>query len=135
MNTTDALIRPLEEIRGKLGLSRAVDPALFKRSDCGAPHVERGRNGEWYYVVTERGLTLERKQASDLDEMLYWLAHDLTFSMACSYELKHRENDRDCRRIIFAKVLELMKRLSADWHARRKAEIAKTLAEHPYMDR
>lgn len=134
-NITQALVPALEEIRGKLGLPRAVNPALFERSDCGAPHVECSRNGEWYYIVTEHGLTLEKKKAKDLDEMLYWLASDLTFAMACSYELKNRVAGRDCRRIIFTKELELMEKLGAGWSAHREAEIASTLAEHPYVGR
>ncbi len=90
---------------------------------------------EWYYIVTERGLTLEKKKAKDLDEMLYWLASDLTFAMACSYELKTRVAGRDYRRIIFTKELELMEKLGAGWSAHREAEIASTLAEHPYVGR
>jgi len=67
--------------------------------------------------------------------LLYWLAQDLTFGMACSYELKHRDEGRDCRRIIFAKELELMEKLGRDWHARSAARIAGILADHPYVDR
>lgn len=130
-----ALVAELEDARERLGLPRAVDPALFEAQHVGAPHVECGPDGELFYIVTERGLTLEKKQARDLAEMLYWLVQDLTFGMACAHEFRNRKDNSDCRRLIFSVQLDLLARVSASLRDRRTVEIDEILAAHPFADR
>lgn len=129
------LVAELEIARERLGLPRPVDPALFEPLHVGAAHVECGPDGELFYIVTERGLTLEKKQAHDLQEMLYWLMQDLTFGMACTHEFRNRKDNSDCRRVIFCVQLELLSRVSQVLRDRRAAEIEAILAANPFVDR
>ncbi|GAA4805954.1 Imm63 family immunity protein [Lysobacter hankyongensis] len=99
----------------------------------GSPHVEISGD-QLSYVVTERGSEFERRTTTSQDDLLYWLASDMVFSIAGHYELNHRELGRDSRRIMFARELELMGRINPAWRGRKEAEIMDILARHPYRD-
>jgi hypothetical protein len=102
--------------------------------DDGSPHVEFFDEA-FQYIVTERGSELERRSTSDIDEILYWLLSDLTFWMAVKWELANRVDGRDCRRLIFSRQTELLRRASDAVSGRRERQIAATLAENPFIDR
>ena len=113
---------------GTEGVLHAVPQAF------GAPHVEIiGDN--YHYVVTERGSELERKTTTDKQELLYWLISNVVSEMASDFKLKHRFKGQDFRRLGFAKRIELMARISAEWAERMADDIQKILAAHPYNDR
>ncbi len=107
---------------------------LTTRQDTGAAHVEL-KNGMYYYVVTERGGELERRETQSEDELLYWLASDAVFDAASGYELKNRIAGRSFRRLLFEKEVEFMARFSTHWAERKRTEIEKILARSPYDDR
>lgn len=117
----------------RLGLDPDRQTILFARNDAGARHYEQAGRG-WDAVVTERGLELERLHLVNDSEALYQMARDVTFSMACRYELANRVEGLDARRLMFAQQLELMGRISPDWQDRLRGEIEAILAEHPYSD-
>jgi len=99
----------------------------------GSPHVEQ--YGDTYaYVVSERGEEFERRETSDPDELLYWVVSDVTGTVARQYELAHRVPGRDSRRIWFAKHVELMESIQADWGSRMREEYESVLKDAPYDD-
>lgn len=104
-----------------------------ERSDCGAPHVELIGN-EIHVVTTERGLELSREVYTIREDFLYAMVALDTFWMGVDHEFRNRIEDRDCRRIIFAKQLELLERIDPDYAERRAKEIEVTLRENPYND-
>lgn len=105
----------------------------FGRSDQdGRPHIEVGDTYDW--VVCERGSELERRRTRELDELLYWSFQSATFSAAVEWELHHRVEGRDPRRLLFQRQHELLARLSPAWAARRDAELELVLRENPYDD-
>lgn len=120
-------------------LCQRVEPSehaytfLTERHDDGSPHVEFS-NGEYHYIVTERGIDLDRKSTADIGEILYWMLYDLTFWMGVSFEFKNRVEGPDCRRVIFAHQLDLMKRADSKMAERLERHFAKTLAAHPFND-
>jgi hypothetical protein len=99
----------------------------------GSAHVEVTADS-YQYVVTERGTEFERKRTHDADRLLYWLMSDVVFSVASQYELTHRIEGQDFRRLLFQKEIELMGQLSADWSERKRQEIERILSDHPYDD-
>lgn len=121
-------------------LAQRVSPSDFEysfpteRQDDGSPHVEF-HDGEYYYIVTERGLDLERRSTADIDEILYWMLYDLTFWMGVEHEFRNRVEGPDCRRVIFAYQVELMKRADSAMTERLEKHIAATLAANPFIDR
>ena len=101
--------------------------------DNGASHVEfDGR--EYSYVVTERGVELERRRTADRDDILYWLIVDAAFAAAAKYELTHRIAGQDSRRVLFARELALLARIRSDWSEKERRAIDAVLREHPYDD-
>lgn len=98
----------------------------------GAPHVEM-RSGKFEFVVTERGSELERISGLDDDEVLYLLFKELTFVMATSYELCHRQPTGDGRAVWFLYQENLMAGLRPSWGARLKAEHEHILQKSPFQ--
>lgn len=103
------------------------------KQDYGYPYIEF-INNTYYYIVTERGIELERKSTTDSDELLRWLILDLTRAEAQDYELTHRDNSEDSRRRYFSKQLELLQIINPKWAGIEKARYNKILAEHPFTD-
>jgi hypothetical protein len=99
----------------------------------GSAHVEL-RDGCYHYVVTERDSELERRVATDENEILYWLASDLVFDLACDFELRNRTPGQDTRRLLFEKEVELLSSLDSAWAKRKREETAGILKLHPYDD-
>jgi hypothetical protein len=99
----------------------------------GSPYIEVG--AAYYFIVEERGIELKRRKTGNLDELLYWIMDDLTFSMSLDYELRHRREGEDSRRLAFAKEVELLELLSPAWAKRRAADHEKILRTHPFRDR
>jgi len=98
----------------------------------GSPHVEV--SDAYYFVVQERGIELERRRTSDLDELLYWIFDTVTFAASSAFELRHRVPGQDVRRALFAQHEELLSRLSPAWRNRKVAEHRAILAKHPFQD-
>ena len=85
-------------------------------------------------MISERGTEYERKITSDIDELMYWIFSVVTFSMACDYELNNRIEDKDSRRIMFAKQEELFGILNRDWQERERKEHKSILINNPFDD-
>ena len=114
-------------------------PALFIRfattpQHDGSAHVEQ-QGDNYCYVVTERGIELDRRKTKDIDVILYWLISELTWDMASDYELRHRVVNQDSRRQLFAKHLELLAKVKIEWSQRKSAEYDQILKEHPFIDK
>lgn len=120
-------------------LCQRIDPMegeytiLTEREDVGVPHVEF-ENGQYHYIVTERGLDLSRRSTADINEILYWMLYDLTFWMGSAYEFKNRVEGPDCRRMMFAHWLEQMQKADQAMADRLKLDIERILAENPFVD-
>lgn len=134
MNNLDELAREYDRLCQRVKPSEFPYTFLTERQDVGSPHVEFA-DGEYHYIVTERGLELDRKSTADTREILYWMLYDLTFWMGVSFELKNRIEGPDCRRVIFARQMELMKRADESMAERLELHITKTLAANPFVDR
>ncbi len=78
-------------------------------------------------------MTLDQR-TTDLDELLYWIFQDVTFSMACSYELAHRIPGMDSRWLRFQHQLELLQTLHPGWKERCAADLAEVPKNHPFVD-
>ena len=91
---------------------------LFKVSNTathdGSPHVEI-IGAEYHLVVTERGSEFERKTTKDIDELLFWLVSGDVFELACDWELEHRIEGQDSRRLLFAKEIEYLDKTNPKW--------------------
>jgi Immunity protein 63 len=120
-------------VSDKLGLSEAgPDIGFGVSSQDGTPHIEV--DTAYHYVICERGEEFGRRTTHDIDELLYWIASDLTFVRAVDHELRNRVEGQDFRRILFQYQRELMAQLSLEWSRRLDIKIEETLAAYPFVD-
>lgn len=99
----------------------------------GTPYIEIDKNG-YNYVINERGTEYERRQTRDIEKLLYWIFEQIVFIMANEYELENRKPSEDHRRQLFAKEMELMKRLDPKFTQWYKEKLDKILEDYPYND-
>ncbi|HEY4198828.1 MAG TPA: Imm63 family immunity protein, partial [Mucilaginibacter sp.] len=108
-------------------------PTYGYSKDGAWPHIEiEGKI--LHYVVIERGEELRRDRTTELDQLLYWVFADATFSMAVRYELAHREEPKDCRRIMFAHQEKLLGLLNDKWREKSVLNHQNILEKYPYDD-
>ena len=123
-----------DELATKINASGTLLPTYGYSLDEAHPHIEVDDKGLMHYVTVERGQEQSRETTDELNTLLYWIFKDVTFAMACNYELKNRIEDKDCRRIMFEKQEELLGMLSDIWKQKQKEEHRSTLEKHPFDD-
>jgi dipeptidase len=90
-------------------------PDFGSSSQNGNPHLEVDKYGNFYFIVAERNEEFERRITKDFQEFLFWIFENITFSMACDYELNNRIENQDYRILIFQKQDELLEKLDNSW--------------------
>jgi hypothetical protein len=108
-------------------------PTYGHTKDFARPHIEVDSRG-YHFVVVERGQERERFTTRELDDLLYHIFQNVTFSLAIDYELAHRVETQDCRRLAFERQIELLAQLSGRWASREAKEHERILREHPFDD-
>jgi hypothetical protein len=132
-NRLDFLRERYTALAAEVGAPASLAEFHETPTDSGAPHIEC-EGLAFCYVTTERGEELERRRTWDPDQVLYWLLHNLTFQMACDHGMKHRRPGKDFRRQLFARQLELLGMLKAEWRATCETELNAILQKHPFRD-
>lgn len=108
-------------------------PTYGRTEDGARPHIEVDSRG-YHFVVVERGQEQSRSTTKDLDDLLYQIFQSVTFSLACAYELQHRVETQDCRRLLFRRQIELLSQIYERWGQREAEEHERILKEHPIDD-
>lgn len=134
MKTLTEIQNLAKELAGRIKAPLALLPTFSTPTGDATPNIEVDNSGLYYFVISERGTEYKRKTTSDLNELMYWIFSGVTFSMACDYELKHRVEDKDSRRIMFAKQEELLGVLSKEWEEKERKEHKSILINNPYDD-
>jgi len=98
------------------------------------PYIEKV-DGQFHYVISERGQEYKRVASADPYEILRLLFDDVTFTMASQFEVNNRAAYQDCRRILFAKQVELLGTLDPAWAQSQQKEQQRILKENPFDDR
>jgi len=124
----------IERLGDKINAPDNLLPTYGHSVDSAHPHIEVSEQG-YHYVVVERGIELERKTTSSLDELLYWVFRDVTFSMAIMYRPERRDPKKDFRRLLFANQIELLSLLNQEWAKKKEQEIEAILKKNPYVDK
>lgn len=91
-------------------------------------------NSKYHYVIMERGNEIEHHVSKSLDDILYLVFSNITFTLATNYEVKHRKDNQDFRRLLWAKQLELLKNISINYYEIEKKEVDRILKISPYRD-
>jgi len=117
--------KKVNELALKINAPKNLLPTYNQIIGDATPCIEVDNNGYMYYVISERGEEYERKRTDKIDDLLYWIFASVTFSMSCKYELNNRIENKDCRRIMFAKQEELLGQLNETWR-----EMERTKHQH-----
>lgn len=91
-------------------------------------------NSKYYYILMERGRINKCYESENLEEILYLLFESITFTMASDYELHHRIENQDSRRLLWQKQLELLEKVDKAFKVRCQAEIEDILKIAPFND-
>lgn len=134
IRSRDELSARYEALLARTGEPVDLHPLFFQRQDDGSAHLEFHEDGTVSSVVTERGATIASTRFDDEEELLYHLVRGAIWMMAYEYEKSHRVEGQDLRRVLFARDLELMQRVSPAWGGRRRAEIEDMLRRYPYRE-
>ncbi len=134
MNSLNDIEKLVNELALKIDADSNLLPTYGHSIDFAYPHIEVDRCGNMHYVVVERGEEHSRKTTNNIDELLYWIFEHVTFAIACKFELKHRVEDKDCRRMIFQKQEELLGVLDRNWEKAEKNIHEKILEDYPFDD-
>jgi hypothetical protein len=129
----DEIQKKIDELTLQAGLPRHSINLCTAPIGDGTPYVTFESNG-YNYIHSERGYEFSRKVTRSLDELLYWIMSGLAYRTAFQYELEHRVEGRDGRRMAFPKFIELMASMNPSWESKARHEIQKTLTEAPYDD-
>jgi hypothetical protein len=108
-------------------------PSLGRTSVFQESFVEIDARG-YHLVFSERGVERGRTVTPDLDELMYQVFDAVTFQLASTYELTHRIESQDPRRIMFRHQQELLAKISAPWAARKALSHETLLQRAPFDD-
>ena len=97
------------------------------------PHIEVDSRG-YHYVVVERGREELRFTTKSFDELLFRVFEGITTMLGFDYELENRDDTRDCRRLAFARQIQLLSQLSENWAKREARKHDRILTAHPFDD-
>ena len=89
---------------------------------------------QYVLVFEERGKETERIESQDAKDILYRIFKSITSSIASEYELDHRIESQDFRRILFDKQLELLNTIDESFAKKREDEITQILLIAPFLD-
>lgn len=123
----------VDRLAARVGAPADLLPTYGYSEDGARPHIEVDPSG-YHYVVVERGQEMSRITTSNFDELLFHVFEHVTFELACQYELKHRVEHRDVRRLIFRRQIELLTVLSQTWADMESQDHERILRQHPYND-
>jgi hypothetical protein len=123
----------VERLAEVIGASAGELPTFGYTADGGRPHIEVG-DLDYHYVSVERGKENSRMSTVDFEELLFQIFSDVTFHQAIGFELEHRLEKQDCRRIIFDHQTRMLSMLSYSWAERQSSCHAKILDTHPFDD-
>lgn len=133
MQTLEQIAASVANIAQQIGAPAHILPGYGAANDDGSPFVEVDAD-QYHYVVEERGQESSRQSSSELSDLLYWIAADITHQLATTHELAHRVAGQDFRRLYFAKQLALLEQIDPALAARRRQEMTAILQNAPFAD-
>lgn len=123
----------VDQLAERIGARQNMLPTYGHSEQGDGLYVEVDSRG-YQLIAAERGTESERYITSDIDELLFRIFGGITFALSCEYELAHRIEEQDCRRLIFQHQVELLSMLSPQWGERERREHDQILMKHPFDD-
>jgi len=123
----------VDTMADKIGASGYILPTYGHTEDGARPHIEVDVRG-YHFVVVERGRELRRITTNVLNDLLYAVFEGVTSILAYDYELMHRQENEDPRRMMFSRLIHLLAVLSPEWAERQTQYVETILRQYPFDD-
>ena len=123
----------VDQLAERIGAPQNTLPTYGHSEEGNGVYVEVDSRG-YQLVSAERGTEFERYSTADIDDLLYRIFRVVTFGLSCKYELAHRVEEQDCRRIMFQHQVELLSMLSPQWGERETRDLDQILMKYPFDD-
>jgi immunity protein 63 of polymorphic toxin system len=120
MDDITALKSRITQLAREIDVPDHVLPTFGYSEQNGRPHIEL-RDGEFHLVMEERGQEYGRFTTTSLDDLLYRVFRDATYSAAAA-RLRVSQLTSSSRRAIFRDQVALLERVNPEWAKRREAE-------------
>lgn len=138
MKTKSSLLRikrKIDKLARKIDAPRKLRPSYGSFDyEMDSFFIEIDNKGVMRLIETERGQVHEVRRTRDLDELLYWIFTNITFSMAYKLAIEKTIGHMDRRKLIFQFQEELLAKLNPKWKDRIDAEYKEFLKNHPVDD-
>ncbi|HET6555760.1 MAG TPA: Imm63 family immunity protein [Prolixibacteraceae bacterium] len=127
--------RKIDTLARKIDAPRKLRPSYGSFDyEMDSYFIEIDKKGVMRLIETEKGQVHEVRRTRDLDELLYWIFTNITFSMAFKLSLEKSIGSMDRRKLIFQFQEELLGKLNLQWKDKIHAEYIEFLKNHPTDD-
>ena len=92
------------------------------------------RDNVYHILFTEKGKVREDKITTDEKEVIRSVLDIVSFDIAMEFAISNREKNKDFRRKLFEKEVEIYSLFGETFEKSKKREIAEILKENPYKD-
>ena len=92
------------------------------------------RDNVYHILFTEKGKVREDKITTDEKEVIRSVLDIVSFDMAMEFAISNREKNKDFRRKLFEKEVEIYSLFGETFEKSKKREIEEILKENPYKD-
>ena len=136
MYTTIELKRYIiNQIENKIG---SVDWRKIKFAEGNENSAEGtyifSRDNVYHILFTEKGKVREDKITTDEKEVIRSVLDIVSFDIAMEFAISNREKNKDFRRKLFEKEVEIYSLFGETFEKSKKREIEEILKENPYKD-
>lgn len=113
--------RQMKTLGDRINLSPNDYPDLKKTDSWGGIYLEV-KGFRIHYVTMERGKEIERTRFNSLDDALYKVFDDITFTLAATCDEAKKAPTDEYRKIVFARQLELLDKVDPKFGDRKRRE-------------
>lgn len=92
------------------------------------------RDNVYHILFTEKGKVREDKITTDEKEVIRSVLDIVSFDIAMEFAISNREKNKDFRRKLFEKEVEIYSLFGETFEKSKKREIGEILKENPYKD-
>ena len=92
------------------------------------------RDNVYHILFTEKGKVREDKITTDEKEVIRSVLVIVSFDIAMEFAISNREKNKDFRRKLFEKEVEIYSLFGETFEKSKKREIEEILKENPYKD-
>ena len=131
--TIEDVQKTVRKLGAKIQAPKDLLTVPSKPIDDGSSYLEIIQD-EFHYISQERGLVVNRRITTKLDELLYWIIREVALVMAIEFEKEHRDPKIDHRRLIFEHTVYLLKKFDAKWASQEQEIVAETVKSTPFDD-